>query len=103
LAVSRITGRWLVRESAAQPPQHLEPVQARHHHVQHDQRRLALERRLQPRLPVDRLHDLEARQLERDLEVGADVLVVVDDQDACAHRSPCATGASASSPSPPAR
>ena len=77
-----------MRAAVAQAPRHLEPVDARHHHVEHDEVR------------GERLHGVErlaavVRHLHGEVlvaqrhghEVG-DALLVVDDEDAGARRVP---------------
>src|SRR5919205_431164 len=69
-----------VRPFGPQPPQHLEAVHARHHHVEHDERVLARERALQPRLAPVRDLDGEALFAQKLGHQLAQLAVVVNNQ-----------------------
>ena len=58
----------------------LEPVDAGHQHVEHDQVGADRRRALQPLAAVGRQRDLESAQLERPLESGAHRRLVIDDE-----------------------
>ena len=72
------------RDGAARPqaPADLEPVEPRHHHVEHDEVEGRLAEARQRLAAVDRLHDLVAVLAQRIAEQRLDRLLVVDQQDA---------------------
>jgi len=74
---------WAPVALCRQPAHHLEPVDARHHHVQNHQVRLVVPRRAQRLLPVGRRLHLEPGVAQARGQQLHDVGVVLDDQQPC--------------------
>ena len=82
VAVRREHDDLQLRLRAPHPPQELHPVEARHLQISHEDVKLAREETAMRGLPVARLLHLVPRRLQRFGEEAADVVVVVDHQDA---------------------